>query len=57
MGEVAEMKAPLVALGAMDTATRPGTSAPMFGYPGLVLFLAIWGDVKLGRRLLRCRCW
>jgi hypothetical protein len=48
--EVAKLEAPLVALGAMANLTQPATYVPMFGYIGLVLFLAIWGGVKLGRR-------
>ena len=47
---VAELKAPLTALGPMATITRPATYVPMFGYAGIVLFLAIWGGVKMGRR-------
>ena len=45
--DVAELKAPLVAVAAI---VRPGTYVPIFGTLGLVLFLAIWGGVKLGRR-------
>jgi hypothetical protein len=48
--DVAELKAPLVALGAMATITQPATYVPMFGFIGLVLFLAIWGGIKMGRR-------
>ncbi|MGC9455147.1 MAG: hypothetical protein ACP5HU_09820, partial [Phycisphaerae bacterium] len=48
--DVAELKAPLVALGALSTITRPTTYVPMFGCLGLVLFLAIYGGIKLGRR-------
>ena len=48
--DVAKLQTPLVALGAMANITQPGTYVPMFGYIGLVLFLAIWGGVKLGRR-------
>ncbi len=47
---VAELKAPLVALGAMATITQPTTYVPMFGFVGVVLFLAIWGGIKMGRR-------
>ncbi|MHC5097019.1 MAG: hypothetical protein ACYSOL_02690 [Planctomycetota bacterium] len=47
---VAELKAPLVALGAMATITQPTTYVPMFGFVGIVLFLAIWGGIKMGRR-------
>ena len=47
---VAELKAPLVALGSMATITQPATYVPMFGYVGIVLFLAIWGGIKMGRR-------
>ncbi|MHC5145359.1 MAG: hypothetical protein ACYSOX_07010 [Planctomycetota bacterium] len=47
---VAELKAPLVALGAMATITQPTTYVPMFGFVGMVLFLAIWGGIKMGRR-------
>ena len=47
---VAELKAPLVSLGAMATITRPATYVPMFGCLGIVLFLAIWGGMKMGRR-------
>jgi uncharacterized membrane protein len=34
----------------MANLTQPATYVPMFGYIGLVLFLAIWGGVKMGRR-------
>jgi len=44
------MRPLVLALGAMANITQPGTYVPMFGYLGLVLFLAIWGGVKLGRR-------
>ena len=47
---VAELEAPLVALGAMATITQPRTYVPMFGFVGVVLFLAIWGGIKMGRR-------
>ena len=47
---VAELRAPLVALGAMATITQPTTYVPMFGFVGVVLFLAIWGGIKMGRR-------
>jgi len=47
---VAELKAPLVALGSMATITQPATYVPMFGYVGIVLFLAIWGGIKMARR-------
>ncbi|MHC4771106.1 MAG: hypothetical protein ACYS8O_04810 [Planctomycetota bacterium] len=47
---VAELKAPLVALGAMATITQPTTYVPMFGFVGIVLFLGIWGGIKMGRR-------
>jgi uncharacterized protein YoxC len=47
---VAGLKAPLVALGAMATITQPTTYVPMFGFVGVVLFLAIWGGIKMGRR-------
>jgi hypothetical protein len=45
--DVAELKAPLVAVAAI---VQPGTYVPILGTFGLVLFLAIWGGVKLGRR-------
>lgn len=45
--KVAELKAPL---GAMARITQPTTYVPMFGYVGIVLFLAIWGGIKMGRR-------
>jgi hypothetical protein len=45
--DVAELKAPLVAVAAI---VQPGTYLPIFAILGLVLFLAIWGGVKLGRR-------
>jgi hypothetical protein len=48
--KVAELKAPLIALGAMATITQPTTYVPMFGFVGVVLFLAIWGGIKMGRR-------
>ena len=48
--DVAGLKAPLVAVGAIADITQPGTYVPMFGYLGLVLFLAVWGGVKMGRR-------
>ena len=44
---VAELKEPLVTVSAI---LQPDTYVPMFGCFGLVLFLAIWGGVKLGRR-------
>ena len=47
---VAELKVPLVALGAMATITQPTTYVPMFGFVGVVLFLAIWGGIKMGHR-------
>ena len=45
--DVAELKVPLVAVA--DIA-QPGTYVPMFGFLGLVIFMAIWGGVKLGCR-------
>lgn len=50
MGQVAELKEPMVALGPLAKITQPGTYVPMFGFVGFVLFLAIWGGIKMGRR-------
>ena len=47
---VAELKAPFVSLGPIATITRPATYVPMFGCLGIVLFLSIWGGIKMGRR-------
>ena len=47
---VAALKAPLAALGPLATITQPATYVPMFGCAGIVLFLAIWGGIKMGRR-------
>ena len=44
---VAELKEPLMKVTAI---MQPSTYVPMFACFGLVLFLAIWGGVKLGRR-------
>ena len=48
--DVAELKIPLEALSAMAKITQPTTYIPMFGFVGVVLFLAIWGGIKMGRR-------
>ncbi len=50
MEQVAALKGPMVALGPMATITQPATYVPMFGFVGIVLFLAIWGGIKMGRR-------
>ena len=48
---VAELKEPLAGLGGGLTAmSQPSSYIPMFGFLGIVLFLAVWGGVKLGRR-------
>jgi len=47
---VAELKTPIVSLGPIATITRPATYVPMFGCLGIVLFLSIWGGIKMGRR-------
>jgi hypothetical protein len=48
--QAAALKSPLVELGGLSRITRPTTYVPMFGCLGIVLFLAIYGGVKLGRR-------
>jgi len=50
MEQVAELKEPMVALGPLAKITQPGTYVSMFGFVGFVLFLAIWGGIKMGRR-------
>ncbi len=50
MEQVAKLKEPMAALGPMATITQPTTYVPMFGFLGIVLFLAIWGGIKMGRR-------
>ena len=50
MEQVAELKEPMVALGPLAKITQPATYVPMFGFVGIVLFLAIWGGIKMGRR-------
>ena len=50
MEQVAELKEPMVMLVPLANITQPTTYVPMFGFVGIVLFLAIWGGIKMGRR-------